>query len=174
MYRKIFLITILGVLLASQLSINAQAGSKVGDKAPGIDAKEWITTKGSISSGEIMERIKGRIIVVEFWATWCPPCRTSTPHLVKLYSEYKDKGVVIIGLTREDRRKDNIDKFIREMKVNYIIGTGSDSGTDYGVSGIPHAFVISPEGKIHWRGHPMGGLDKVIKDALKKYPEATK
>ena len=60
------------------------------------------------------------------------------------------------------------------MKINYIRGTGSNSGTDYGVSGIPHAFVISPKGKILWRGHPMSGLDKAIKDAIKKYPEAAK
>ena len=99
MYRKVFLITILGVILAMQMSIDVQAGSNVGDKAPGIDAKEWITTRGSIGSGKIAEKIKGKIIIVEFWATWCPPCRTSIPHLVKLYSEYKDKGVVIIDLT---------------------------------------------------------------------------
>lgn len=167
--KKVWLAMLLSFLCLGLACAEGASTAKVGSKAPGIKAKEWISAKGPLTSKQVSDKVKGKINVVEFWATWCSPCRKSMPHLVKIYSKYKDKGVVVIGLTQEDRRKANIDKFLREMKINYIIGTGSDSSQKYGVTGIPHAFVISPDGKILWRGHPMSGLDKVIEDAVKKY-----
>ncbi len=146
----------------------AFAAPNVGDTAPEITAREWLNTKDTVS----LANLKGKIVVVEFWATWCPPCRRSIPHLVELNSKYKDKNLVIIGLTDENRKEANIDNFVAQMKMDYIVGTGSASGSIYEVQTIPHAFLIGPDGKIIWEGHPMNGLDQAIEDAMHKFQPA--
>jgi len=138
-------------------------GYAVGDIAPEINAQEWINSDKPVK----LKDLRGKIVVVEFWATWCPPCRISIPHLVEMYEKYKDKGVVFVSLTRENRQSANIDSFVKKMNMTYIVGTGSISGRDYGVRGIPHAFVIDRKGRILWKGHPMAGLEKEIERALK-------
>ena len=80
------------------------------------------------------------MVVVGFWATWCPPCRTSIPHLVNLYEKKKARGLAVIALTNEPQIQ-KIRGFAGQMKMPYFIGVGSNSGGDYGVSSIPHAVV---------------------------------
>ncbi|MBI3828306.1 MAG: redoxin domain-containing protein [Planctomycetes bacterium] len=135
----------------------------VGDDAIEIKAKDWFN-----SEPLSLAALKDKIVVVEFWATWCPPCRKSIPHLIEMYEKYKDKGVVIIGLTNEPKAA--IKDFIGQMKMTYAVGAGSDSDDKYGVTGIPHAFIVAPGGKVVWHDHPMAGLDEAIADALKKTP----
>ncbi len=120
-----------------------------GDRQPPeINAKGWIN-----SPGVTLEKLRGKVVVVEFWATWCPPCRASIPHLIELRKKMDPSKVEIVGLT--DEPKGTVEPFAKSMKMNYTVGYGSTSGQAYGVSGIPHAFVIGPDGKIEWEGHPM-------------------
>jgi thiol-disulfide isomerase/thioredoxin len=149
---------LMALLLGSGLSLAVGTG----DTAPEIRARKWLNASGSVT----LKGLADKIVVVEFWATWCPPCRKSIPHLVELNAQYKDQGVVFIGLTNEDYKKANIAKFVKEMKIDYIIGTGSDAGKKYDVTGIPAAFVVGKDGAILWSGHPMNGLDKALAAAL--------
>jgi len=131
--------------------------------APEINAVKWYNTSAPLT----LAGLRGNVVVVEFWATWCPPCRASIPHLIELNQRFKDKGVVIIGLTDEDDAAAKVGAFVREMKMNYPVGTGSTSGEAYGVQGIPTACVIARDGTIAWQGHPMKGLDAAIESALR-------
>ncbi len=155
------LVSLLLVCLA--LAANTRAGVAIGSKAPAVNAKQWINADGDVS----LDSFKDKVVVVEFWSTRCPPCLKAIPHLVELYNKNNDKGLVVISLTNEDRKSGKIDKFVKKMNMNYIVGTGSTSGKDYGVRGIPHSFVVGPDGKIQWMGHPMYGLDKAVDQALK-------
>ena len=134
----------------------------VGDQAPEIAAKEWFNTPPlSLAS------LRGKIVVVEFWATWCPPCRASIPHLVELHNKYSGKGVAIIGLTDEPPAK--IKPFVSTMGMTYAVGAGSTTGALYGVRAIPRAFIVDPQGRVAWTGHPMS-MDAALEQALRETP----
>lgn len=134
---------------------------------PEINAVRWLNTEVNPVT---LAGLHGKVVVLEFWATWCGPCRASIPHLVELHDKYKGEGVVIIGLTDEDYDRAKIGEFMEKMKMTYIVGTGSTSGQDYGVRGIPHAVVIGRDGRQVWRGHPMGKLGDAIETALGRPP----
>jgi thiol-disulfide isomerase/thioredoxin len=111
--------------------------------------------------------IKGKPVVVEFWATWCPPCRASIPHLNEVNKEFKDKGLVIIGISDEDKAK--VEDFRKGVPMDYNVALDKQGklAEKFGITGIPHAFVVGKDGKIAWEGHPMT-LDKsVIEKVLK-------
>jgi thiol-disulfide isomerase/thioredoxin len=141
--------------------------AELGDPAKPLDIKEWV--KGSpvdLSSG------KGKtVFVVEFWATWCPPCRASIPHLTELQRKFRDKGVVFIGIS--DEKADVVKKFVEKMgdKMNYTVALDTGKTAEgymeaYGVNGIPHAFVVNKEGNLVWHGHPMDKLEETLEAVL--------
>ena len=110
--------------------------------------------------------LKGKPAIVEFWATWCPPCRTSIPHLNDINKKYKDKGLVVIGIT--DEKKDVVQKFMKSTPMEYHVAVGGAAVQQkLGINGIPHAFVLGKDGKVVWEGHPMALNDAVIESALK-------
>ena len=112
---------------------------------------------------------KGKqVYVVEFWATWCPPCRESIPHLTDLQKRFKDKGVVFVGISDETEAK--VKPFVEKMgsKMDYVVALDSSRKTSeaymgaYGQNGIPTAFIVDKQGRVAWVGHPMDGLDTAI------------
>ncbi len=132
----------------------------VNSPAPEVSATTWIN-----SSGFKIADNKDKIVIVEFWATWCPPCRQSIPHLKELNATYKDRGVVLVSLT--DESAETINEFNKKAEMDWTIGAGSSSGRDYGVKGIPSAFIIV-DGNIVWNDHPMNGLDNEIKKLVEE------
>lgn len=153
-------------IFTSLLSLLCAAGlraAELGDAAQPLDIKEWV--KGGpvdLSTG------KGKTIyVVEFWATWCPPCRESIPHLTELQKKFKDQGVVFVGVT--DEKSDVVKKFVEKMGDSMDYNVAIDGGKTseaymqaFGINGIPHAFVVDKEGKIVWQGHPMDHLEETL------------
>jgi thiol-disulfide isomerase/thioredoxin len=91
-------------------------------------------------------------VVVEFWATWCGPCVAGIPHLNKVHDELGPKGLVLLSIT--DQSKAGVENFLKEKPMRYVLGTGSELASEYGVEGIPYAFVVGRDGKVAWRGNP--------------------
>jgi len=107
-------------------------------------------TVNTINNGTItLSQFKGKVIILNFWTTWRPPCRAEIPDFIALYNEYKDKGAIIIGLS-VDKKEETVKKFIEENGINYPIGMGNEKIVhDYGgISGIPTSFIIDREGNI--------------------------
>ena len=93
---------------------------------------------------------KGQAVLLNFWATWCGPCKIEMPWFVELQKEYGPQGLQIVGVAMDDASKDDIAKFVKEMGVNYPILIGKeDVGNQYGgVNVLPTTFFIDRDGKI--------------------------
>ena len=149
-------LTLLLFVFAAASSLSAQAPTlKIGDPAPALDVAHWI-------KGDAVTTFEpGQAYIVEFWATWCPPCKDSMPHLSELQAELGDK-IVIIGLSDEtlDIAKEFLDKPEWAEKTHYTLGADPDGSSHKSFmnaanqNGIPTSFLINGEGKIAWIGHP--------------------
>jgi len=147
----------LASLALTSLAFGSADKASVGQTLPSLKL-EYLTTAPDYA---------GKPMIVEFWATWCPPCRTSIPHLNEVYAKYKDKGLIVIGVTKE--KKDVVTAFLKNTPMDYFpaIDATGVLGKGFGVTGIPHALLVDKTGKIIWEGHPMSLTDKQISMALK-------
>jgi thiol-disulfide isomerase/thioredoxin len=92
---------------------------------------------------------KGKVVIVNFWATWCGPCKMEIPDFVKLYAEYKDKGLVIVGISVDDS-PEQLQAFMREFKMNYpVVQMRPEVEDAWGpFYGYPTSFIVARDGSI--------------------------
>ncbi len=135
---------------------------KVGQRPPEVHAAQWLNWEGHAPT---LASLTGKVVVVEFWATWCGPCVAGIPHLNELHAKHADDGLVILSLT--DQALVGIQSFLDQTDMNYTIGAHSDTSTAYGITYIPRAFVIGRDGILRWEGHPGDeAFDAAIENAL--------
>ena len=114
-----------------------------GDSAPGFEVTTDSGRKISV------DNFGGRVLVVNFWATWCPPCINELPSLNAMAAELKGDGVVVLGIS-VDKDKAAYDKFLKKVKLNLETSrdAGADISAEYGTFKYPETYVISREGKV--------------------------
>jgi len=98
-----------------------------------------------------LSEYKGNVVLVEFWATWCPPCRASVPELISIQDKYKNKGFVILGVSVDEGQNlvAKLTDFTGEFRINYPILLGNeDVARAYNVRSIPTSFLVDKDGKI--------------------------
>ena len=164
-----WLVTVAGILVLGAAPRGWAQPLGVGDPAPAIEVKEFV--KGTpVSSLE-----KGKRYVVEFWATWCGPCRVSIPHLTELQKKHPEFTFIGISVWEQDQK--GVKPFVQQMgdKMAYTVamddvpeGANGNEGKmakawmqAAGQDGIPTAFLIDRDSTIAWIGHPMG-LDEPL------------
>ncbi len=119
---------------------------KVGENAPSFTLEELLQAPDGAS--KTLEELRGKIVVLEFWATWCAPCRGVRPWFNKLEEKFVDKSVVFISVTNEDEK--TVRRFIRKNPIHGWIGLDTDGSMfkSYGIEGRPRTVLIDREGKL--------------------------
>jgi cytochrome c biogenesis protein CcmG/thiol:disulfide interchange protein DsbE len=128
----------------SAAPVSEAAQAKVGKPAPDFTLKTLEGKDVRLSS------LQGKAVLLNFWATWCEPCKIEMPWIIELNDKYKSQGLETVGVAMDDSGKDAIAKFVKEMKVDYTILQGNDEvGDQYGgVQFLPQTFYVGRDGKI--------------------------
>jgi len=136
-HNKTLILTI-ALLIFSTNSVFA------GQTAPNLTLKKLDNTSFQISD------LKGEVVYVDFWATWCPPCRKSFPWMEEMHQRYKDLGFQVVAISLDNKRG-VIDQFLKTMDTSFTIAhdPGGESATAFKVKGMPSSYLIDRRGNIH-------------------------
>jgi thiol-disulfide isomerase/thioredoxin len=176
-------LVLLGATLMLSATLLATGEVTIGVKAPELKVAKWFKGK------PVTKFEKGKVYVVEFWATWCGPCKASIPHLTEMAKKYKGKADFVGVSVWENPNGtwapgtfDKITAFVKDFgaKMDYnVAADGQDAFmaenwmTAASQNGIPTAFIVDQAGEIAWIGHPMMGLDEAVGDVVaKKFDKA--
>ncbi|MCX7985056.1 MAG: TlpA family protein disulfide reductase [Bacteroidetes bacterium] len=157
--------TIRAILLSSIFVISI--GNAQLKKAPNFQLYD--------ADGKMYElsKLRGKVVVLNFWATWCPPCRAEIPDFISVYSKYKEKGVEFIGIALDKEGWKPVKNFVSRAGINYpiVLGTPQVVQAYGGIEAIPTTFIVDKEGNI--AGHRVGllrgaELEKAIQQLLRR------
>jgi len=97
----------------------------------------------------LLESSKGKVVILDLWATWCPPCRKEIPGFINLYKKYKDKGLEIIGVAFDENGQEVVPPFMKTMGINYqVYLDGGDIARKYDLQAYPTTLVYGKDGKV--------------------------
>ena len=137
------------------------AKSVLGQPAPKLEVEKWLSAEPDT---------KGKFVLIDFWATWCPPCRKAIPELNAFHKKFGEK-LVVIGLS--DQSEADVKK-LTTPKIEYFCAIDTQARTKKAleVEGIPHVIIMDPQGIVRWEGYPfLEGYElseKVVQEILDK------
>src|SRR3984885_9156754 len=180
---NLFLLLLLLTLIVTTNFSACNSGAANSKSAVSSETKpnEPVVTFKNLEDQDVpLASLKGKVVVVNFWATWCEPCRVEIPWMIGFQQKYADKGFTMLGVAMDEDGKASVDPFIsstkfdvggQQLAMNYPIVLGNDDIADKfgGMLGLPTTLVISRDGKIVKRYIGLANeadLDKQIKDLL--------
>src|SRR5437588_3484764 len=173
MKRNPLALVVVAVVVAGMLFVGFRMARRSGVSAAPRITQATVAPDFSLESldGKNMRLsdLRGKAVLLNFWATWCGPCKIETPWLVELQNQYGSQGLQVIGVAMDDSGKEDIARFAKDMGVNYPVLLGKEAvGDAYGgVPALPESFFIGRNGKIVERIIGLKGRGE-IEDAIKK------
>jgi len=171
--RNPLALLVVAVVAAAMLYIGFHMARRGGLEAPPILSKSMpapdFTLESLDGKNTRLSDFRGKAVLLNFWATWCSPCKIEMPWFVELQRKYGADGLQIVGVAMDDSSKEDIAKFAQEMGVNYPVLLGKEAvGDEYGgVPALPESFFIGRDGKIVDRIIGLKGKGE-IEDSIKK------
>ncbi|HVP80957.1 MAG TPA: TlpA disulfide reductase family protein [Thermodesulfobacteriota bacterium] len=124
-------------------------GCSKGEKDPFSASASDFSLKSFDGQEITLSQLKGKVVLLDFWATWCGPCRESIPHLIQLYKNYREKGFEVVGMNIDKGDGEAVRRFVKSMDIPYpVVIAPEDLVRKYQVTGIPASFLIDKQGKI--------------------------
>ncbi|MBU3911305.1 MAG: TlpA family protein disulfide reductase [Candidatus Omnitrophica bacterium] len=157
--KKLFIVIVILVSISTVfLVVNIIKTSKAPEikeavEKPVYDPAPDFALMDIFGKEQRLSDFRGKVIILSFWATWCPPCRKGIPNFIELYNEYKDDGLEIIGITLDWNAARQAPPFAIENGINYTILIGKQEVSDLygGVVSIPTTFIIDRDGGLKKR-----------------------
>jgi cytochrome c biogenesis protein CcmG, thiol:disulfide interchange protein DsbE len=164
MHYKSLLFTALSLVCAITVVSGKQiwAKSYLNQKAPQLVVEKWLSEQPST---------KGKFVLIDFWATWCPPCRKAIPELNEIHRKFRDQ-LVVVGISDEPESKV---RALKDPKIDYFVAidTRARMKNKLEITGIPHVILIDPAGVVRWEGYPLLEGDElsvaVVSEVIAKY-----
>jgi len=157
---------LLGLVAWSVIASAPEAGRAAqSGPAPDIGIK---TSSGVVR----LSQQRGRVVLLDFWGTWCGPCRQSIPFVERMYKRYKDRGFVVLGVAIENDDGRGIPGFIYEMGMTYPAGmyTKAEELQAYSQGGLPHMAIVDRQGNLQWqRTGYSEALEPVVEDEIRRH-----
>jgi thiol-disulfide isomerase/thioredoxin len=122
----------------------------------GTFAPAWVGTTALTGAPSGLDKLRGRVVVLDFWASWCGPCRYAVPKLSALDARYRGQGLTIVGMTTDDAETAAVAATRLNMKYGVVVDERAQTSSAYGVSALPTMFVIDKRGVIR---HVVMGYD---------------
>jgi cytochrome c biogenesis protein CcmG, thiol:disulfide interchange protein DsbE len=146
----VILIVVVGTLLVQRALPQAAAAFNLGSGSEPAPAFELRSLDGTTVS---LDDYRGQVVLVNFWASWCPPCRVEMPGFERVYRQRRDEGFVILGIATDTHAEDAIREFVTEHDITYpILLANRDVIVDYGgIRALPESFLVDRDGIIRHR-----------------------
>jgi len=156
---------VVGAVLLSLFAVSAAFSGAPSGKAPNFALK---AADGNMVE---LEQLKGKVVVVNFWATWCGPCRKEIPGFIEVYNQYRGKGLEIVGISLDRGGWEVVKPYIEQSKINYpiVVGDGDLAEAYGGIRAIPTTFIVDKDGMIanqHVGYMTKADLEKLVKGLL--------
>ena len=145
----LFFLVVLGII-GTRFGPQVRAALGVGAENTEVSSERIETLDGSVLT---LESLRGKVVLVNAWATWCPPCVLEMPGFQRVYEDYKDQGFTVLGISRDQGSPDLVRAFLREKKITYPIAMAWQASLKgFGEIGtLPTSFLIGKDGRIKHR-----------------------
>jgi thiol-disulfide isomerase/thioredoxin len=155
------------IVIVSIVTLALFAGCTIKEKEGATAAAPDFTLQDISGKKVRLADLKGKVVMLEFWATWCPPCRAEIPAIERLHTQYGGKGLTVLAIALDEGGWDDVKAFITERKISYTVLKGSeDVSAEYKIRLIPATFLIDKEGNIR-KQYMGGGSNEALEQEIK-------